>query len=196
MTSATDKTNKSINNTIVCEPTLDSNLTIRPEQSNDLAAVRRVHLAAFPQAAEANLVDALRTGGFDRLSLVAEHTNQTASEIVGHVLFSALTITSESESHHALALAPVAVANAWQNQGIGSSLIRAGLAQAKEAGHRIVIVLGEPAYYRRFGFSASLALPLQSAYACEAFMALELMPGALQGVQGEVCYAPPFAALE
>jgi putative acetyltransferase len=166
-------------------------LAIRAETANDIEAIRSVNREAFGGEDEARLVDALRAGGHVRLSLVAELDGQ----VVGHVLFSELAIDSESRSVPALALAPMAVLPAHQNQGIGSSLIRAGLEMCRERGHHIVIVRGHKDYYARFGFSAKLALSLESVYAGESFMALELTPEALKGVTGRVIYAPPFVGL-
>ncbi|WP_435021491.1 hypothetical protein TA3x_002402 [Tundrisphaera sp. TA3] len=73
--------------------------------------------------------------------------------------------------------------------------IREGLAARRDAGHRIVVVLGHPEFYPRFGFSARMADRLRSPYAGPAFMAVELVPGALEGIEGEVRYPPPFEAL-
>jgi len=166
-------------------------VTIRPETDADHDAIQHVNREAFGQEAEAQLVDALRDGGFVRLSLVAELDGQ----VVGHILFSDIQIVGEDDSVDALALAPMAVVPEHQRKGIGSELVRTGLEQCRQAGHRIVIVLGHPNYYPRFGFSSELATPLQSQYAGEAFMALELAPGALEGVGGEVKYSPPFEAV-
>jgi putative acetyltransferase len=164
---------------------------IRRETAADREPIAHVHRLAFGQEAEARLVDALRDGGYLAMSLVAEDDGQ----VVGHIAFSMLRITTASGDVPALSLAPVAVLPARQREGIGSALIRAGLDAARAAGHRVVIVLGEPAYYRRFGFRAELAAPLRSAYACEAFQSLELSPDSLDGVEGDVVYPPPFAAL-
>jgi putative acetyltransferase len=164
-----------------------SHITIRPETATDHEAIRQVNLLAFGQEAEGELVDMLREQGYVRLSLVAERD----SKIVGHILFSAIQIGAED----ALALAPMAVVPDHQRRGIGSALIQTGLEQCRQAGHRIVIVLGHPDYYPRFGFLPELAAPLKSKYAGEAFMALELVPGALDGVTGEVKYPPPFDAI-
>jgi putative acetyltransferase len=82
----------------------------------------------------------------------------------------------------------------WRWEGIGSQLVHTGLEQCRQAGHRIVIVVGHPTYYPRFGFSPELAAPLQSKYAGETFMAIALVPGAWDGVVGEVKYSPPFNA--
>lgn len=166
------------------------NATIRGESDADRESIRQVNRLAFGQESEARLVDALREGGFVRLSLVAEIDGQ----IVGHVLFSEIHIASAGDCVDAIALAPLAVVPEHQRKGIGSELIRTGLEQCRRAGHRIVLVLGHPSYYPRFGFSPEMALPLETKYAGEAFMVLELEPGALEGVRGEVRYSPPFEA--
>jgi putative acetyltransferase len=165
------------------------NLEIRPETPADREAIADVVRRAFSQPDEAVLVDRLRDGGWLRLSLVAVDGGQ----IVGHLLFSELAIVGEAQSILGLALAPLAVIPERQSQGIGSQLTRRGLALCQQAGHSFVIVLGHPHYYPRFGFSADLARPLESPYAGESFMALELVPGALHGVRGRVEYPPPFS---
>jgi putative acetyltransferase len=162
---------------------------IRPERAADQEAIRQVNSLAFGQDAEARLVDALRAGGFDRVSLVAEKDGQ----VVGHIMFSALQITTQHGTITALALAPLAVLPAYQHQGIGSSLVERGLELCRELGHRIVVVLGHPDFYPRFGFSSKLAERLESPYSGgSSFMAAELVPGALGGVVGKVVYPPPF----
>lgn len=166
-------------------------IALRPETPRDHDAIRQVHRLAFGQDAEARLVDALRDGGFARLSLVGE----LAGRVVGHILFSQIGIDCADRRVEALALAPMAVVREHRRKGIGSDLIREGLKRCREGGHAIVIVVGHPGYYPRFGFSPRLASALQSEYAGEAFMALELVPGALEGVRGQVRYAPPFEAL-
>jgi putative acetyltransferase len=108
-------------------------------------------------------------------------------------MFSDLLIQTSNGIVNSLALAPVAVVPNHQRQGIGSSLVREGLRLCKERGHSIVVVLGHPEYYPRFGFSSKLAEPLICPFhSGPALMALELVPGALQGVSGELKYAPPF----
>ena len=165
---------------------------IRPETIADPEAIRNVNCLAFGQDAEARLVDALRDGGYVRLSLVAEKDG----EVVGHILFSDLPIITKAGTVPALALAPMSVLPAFQRQGIGSALVRRGLEICREHGHRIVIVLGHPDYYPRFGFSVRLAGPLSSPFGGgESWMALELVPGALAGVVGNVQYPPPFNEL-
>jgi putative acetyltransferase len=167
------------------------NLNMRPETSVDHRAIGHVCRLAFGQDAEARLVDALRDCGYVRASLVAEKDGQ----VVGHVLFSDLPVVTEAGTVSALALAPLAVLRKHQNQGIGSALVRRGLEICKEQGHGIVVVLGHPQFYQRFGFSSKLTAQLESPYSGrESFMAIELVPGALDGVTGRVQYPPPFEA--
>lgn len=164
------------------------NVTVRAETPEDLEAIREVNRQAFGREDEARLVDALRDGGFVRLSLVAEE----GGRVVGHILFSDLPIVTQAGTLHALALTPMAVQPDRQRQGIGSHLVREGLRACADEGHRIVVVLGHPDYYPRFGFSARLAERLKAPFSGPSFMALELVPGALADVTGEVCYPPPF----
>jgi putative acetyltransferase len=152
---------------------------IRIERPADHPAIRQVNEAAFGDTEEATLVEALRANGAILLSLVAE----TPGGVIGHALFSRIP---------AVALAPVAVRPAHQRHGIGGQLIRAGLEQMRSHGERIVIVVGHPEYYPRFGFSSERARDLDSPFPSDAFMALELHAGALEGVRGAVKYPDAF----
>ena len=166
-------------------------VTIRPETSADHEAIRYVNRLAFGQDDEARLVDALRDGGYLRVSLVAER----AGQVVGHILLSDLPILTEAGTVPALALAPMAVLPGFQKLGIGSALVRRGLDECRRQGHRIVVVVGHPHFYPRFGFSPRLAANLASPFSGrESFMALELVPRALDGVAGGAQYPPPFEA--
>jgi putative acetyltransferase len=163
---------------------------LRPETAADAAGIRDVNAAAFGGPAEADLVDRLREGGFVLVSLVAVD----GGSIVGHVLFSRLRIEAGRTTMAAVALAPLAVLPAYQQQGIGSALVREGLARCRHEGESVVVVVGHPAFYPRFGFSQALATRLESQYAGESFMALELKPSALAGISGAVVYPAPFDA--
>jgi len=168
-------------------------MQIRSERSADEKQIRELLLAAFQTSAEADLVDALRDEGHVDISLVAEQADQ----LVGHILFSRLPIMTSSETVEAISLAPMAVQPSCQRQGIGSRLVEAGLEACRAKGHKIGVVLGHPTFYSRFGFSARLAQPLETPYGGgTAWMAIELAPGALNGVAGRVVYPPPFQALE
>lgn len=167
------------------------NILIRPETSADHESIRHVNRLAFGQDDEARLVDALRDGSFLRVSLVAEQPGL----VVGHILFSDLPIITGAGTVPALVLAPMAVLPELQNQGIGSVLVQRGLEACRQQGHRIVVVLGHPNFYPHFGFSPKLAGHLESPFSGkDSFMALELVPGALDGVAGRVQYPPPFGA--
>jgi putative acetyltransferase len=168
-------------------------LRIRPERPADAPGVRRVVEAAFGRPQEADLVDALRRGGRVALALVAV----LDGEIVGHVLFSPVAVRSPDAADGdwaALALGPLAVAPAHQRRGIGSRLVRRGLTACRRAGHGVVVVLGHPAYYPRFGFRPAAPLGVRSDFRVpdDVFMLLELVPGALGGRRGTVRYAPEF----
>ena len=160
---------------------------VRPEQPGDAAAIYAVHAASFPSAAEARLVDLLRVAGRLCVSLVAE----IGDVIIGHIAFSPVTIRTGVPG---AGLAPVAVAESHRRQGIAAELIRAGLAACRAAGFGWVVVLGEPAYYSRFGFHAASEFGLCDEYGGgPAFQCVELVPGALPVGAGLVRYAPEFA---
>lgn len=147
-------------------------LAVEPEQPADAAAVRAVHLAAFPTPAEADLVDGVRARGEDVVSLVA----RVDGDIVGHVLFSPVTIEREGAVvDRGVGLAPVAVLPAFQHQRIGSALVRAGLDRCRAAGEPWCVVLGASAYYTRFGFRRASDVGIANEYgAHDAFMIVAL----------------------
>ncbi|MFN7947778.1 MAG: N-acetyltransferase [Blastocatellia bacterium] len=165
-------------------------ISIRHEQPGDFAAIRRVNELAFGQQAEGDLVDRLRAAGNAILSLVAVEDDQ----VVGHLLFSPVTIECEAENIAALGLAPMAVLPEWQNRGIGSQLVRAGLDECRRAGHQCIVVLGHHEYYPRFGFVPASRYGVSSEYnvADENFMLLELRAGSLPGRKGIAKYQPEF----
>src|SRR5688572_20117164 len=167
-------------------------MKLRSEIVADYEAIGAVLTAAFGQPDEARLVEALRLAReYDpELSLVAIEDEQ----VVGHVLLTAITIDTEQGPFPALALAPVAVSPERQRQGVGTALIREALKLAKDKGHEAVIVLGHPEYYPRFGFVPASQFGIRAPFAVpdEAFMALELKPGALEGRAGAVRYPPAF----
>jgi len=167
-------------------------LQIRPETPADHDAIRQVNEEAFGKPNEARIVDRVRASAcfIPELSLVAE----TGGEIVGHVLFSRGTVEGATEAWELLALGPVAVRPSCQRQGIGSRLIRAGLERARGVGYRAVFLIGHPTYYPRFGFTPARDLGLETRFPVsdEAFMALPLRPGALDGVRGTVIYPRAF----
>jgi putative acetyltransferase len=161
---------------------------VRPETEGDRAAVRRINVLAFGGPAEADLVEALHRDGAVLSSLVAE----VGSVPVGHVLFSRMWVDTAAGPFDAVCLAPASVLESWQRRGVGTVLIERGLEEMRRRGERLVLVVGHPAYYPRFGFHAAQPHGLTSPFSPEAFMALELVPGALQGVAGPVRYPAAF----
>ncbi len=122
-------------------------MRVRPESAADIEAVRAVHDAAFGQAAEGKLVDALRGGSswHPSLSLVAE----LDGEIVGHVLVTDVTLAGRP----VFALGPIGVLPAHQRSGVGSALMAAAMDAAATTDRGMITLLGDPAYYTRFGFT-------------------------------------------
>jgi len=163
-------------------------MRIRPETVDDFQAVGALLIAAFAGDAEAKLVDALRRDGDATCALVAIVDDC----IAGHILFSPLVIEGVTS---AVALAPLAVAQVHRRRGVGEALVRAGLDECRRLGFEAVVVLGDPDYYGRFGFSAAKAAALTGPYAGEHLQALELVPGSMRAARGEPRYARAFAEL-
>jgi putative acetyltransferase len=166
-------------------------VTIRREEPRDVDALLRVNELAFGQPDEAALVRELRAAGAVTLSLVAERDGI----VVGHILFSPVTIETAAGMFDAVGLAPMAVLPDDQRRGIGSRLVREGLDALRRAGHGAVIVLGHAEYYPRFGFerASRFGLRWENDGPDDVFMAIELRPGALAGRGGVVRYHPAFA---
>ena len=169
------------------------NLKIRYEKPQDISAIRRVNEAAFETGTESDLVDALRDKKAHIISMVAEKENR----IIGHILFSPVTLTVEGSEITLLGLAPMAVFPEYQKQGIGSKLVEDGLEESRRKGYPAVVVLGHPDYYPRFGFVPSQKYNITSEYDVppEVFMVLELQPGALSDLSGIAKYHGAFAEL-
>lgn len=168
-------------------------MIIRAEQAGDIASIQAVNVQAFGRDNEARLIDLLRSSPafIPELSLVAIDTAQ----VVGHILFSRIHIRTPERDVPALALAPMAVRPERHHQGIGTALIRCGLDVCRRLGHQIVVVVGHPRYYPRFGFSSARAKGLEAPYPDSVFMVQELTPGVLTGVRGVVEYPPAFSAV-
>jgi len=162
-------------------------MVIREGTPADDSAIRHLNDAAFGSTNESKLIEDLRAAGLVAVELVA-----VDPLVDGHILFSVLDVIIGETPVRALSLAPMAVRPERQRRGIGSALVRAGLQQARERGWQAVVVLGHQDYYPRFGFSAALAQPLEAPFSGASFMALELVPGTLQGGAGRVVYPPAF----
>lgn len=169
-------------------------LEIRLESPADYRRVFAVEEAAFQRDHEALLVETLRESLGAWISLVALEEE----EIVGHIFFSPVEIESEAPAVLAAGLGPVAVTPAHQGRGVGAALIREGFARCSEMGWLAVFLLGNPAYYARFGFE--LAGPRGFFYGSPslepAFQVLELDPGVLRRCRGRVRFHPAFDATE
>jgi putative acetyltransferase len=168
-------------------------IRVRPETAEDAPAVRRVNELAFGHPEEAALVEALRDASVPHLSLVAVEDGH----VVGHIFFSPVSIESEGSTFQAMGLAPMAVLPEYQGRGVGSELVREGLRECLLRGWKVVVVLGHPEYYPRFGFVPAVGKGLRSEYQVpdEVFMVAELEPGALGGRRGLVKYRREFGAV-
>src|SRR5688500_8980730 len=153
-------------------------IEVRSEQPGDEAAVRHVNDLAFGQSDESRIVDAVRAAGAAVISLVAVRSTR----IVGHILFTPVSLDPPAPEA-ALGLGPMAVLPDLQRQGIGSRLVEAGLHECRRMGYPIVVVVGHPEFYPRFGFRPGSVWGLRSEFDVpdEVFMATELTPGAMAG---------------
>jgi putative acetyltransferase len=168
-------------------------IEIRSDAPDDYEAVRELHARAFGGPAEGRLVDLLRAAGKAVVSLVAADQHR----VVGHILFSPVTVTEAPERFRAVGLAPISVLPEWQHRGIGSTLVWHGLDACRRQGCDAVVVLGHEKYYPRFGFVKATDFGLQNEYdAIESFMAMELRGGALKEIRGLVTYASEFRRAE
>lgn len=162
---------------------------IRAATEADRAAIRAVEEEAFGQPDEARLVDLLVAAGNGVLELVAERQGR----IVGHVLFSRLTVEMQGGGRFAaVALAPLAVAPQAQRQGVGLALMEEAHRRLKAAGETLSVVLGEPGYYGRAGYAHARAAGFECDWQCEALQALAWGEAPSTG---RLVYAPAFAAL-
>lgn len=127
-------------------------VVIRDESRSDVQAIRRVYLEAFPTGEEADLVEALRRAGDAAMSVLAEVETPGGLEVIGHAVLSPVALAEQRGIAGYLGLAPVAVTPAWQGRGVGSALVRRLIERARGASARGVFVLGDPAFYSRFGF--------------------------------------------
>ena len=168
-------------------------LEIRPEQPGDEEAIAKVNRHAFGGEEEVEIIAGIRGSEYSipELSLVAE----TDGRIIGHIMFSIITLVHfDRPAEKILSLAPMAVEPEMQNTGIGSALVKAGMDKARELGHTVIVVIGHPEFYPRFGFRQARALGLDVGMEVpdETFMVAGLQPGALQDIGGMVQFSPPF----
>jgi putative acetyltransferase len=176
-------------------------LRLRPEGPDDVVPVRRVLAAAFarPDVAtppEVGLVDELRDSDawIPELAMVGEY----GGEVVGYALLTRVRVKADDASMPALALGPVAVAPHRQRLGLGAAVVQAVLDAATELGERLVVVLGDPAFYRRFGFGPADRMGLTSPWSGLGgpWQALVLPPSTSGDgpiPRGEVLFPPPWS---
>ena len=167
-------------------------VTIRPERPVDAPALRALHAAAFPTTAEADLVERIRASDrfVPELSLLAETDD---GSVVGHVLLSYVALAGQP----VLALAPMAVRPAWQGKGVGSALVVAALDAAEVREEPLVVVLGHPWFYPRFGFRpASRYGIFPSADWPDAAFMVKPLTRHRGELRGKVDYPPAFDGLD
>lgn len=166
---------------------------VRRETIADRPGVYAVHTAAFGRDTEAEIVTTLRLASKAYRGFVVDEELR----VIGHAVLSEVTLEQDG-GVSGVGLAPVAVAPGHQGTGVGSALVRAALDEARRSGAAFVVVLGEPAYYGRFGFRPASTFGLRCEYdkAGNAFQCVELTPGALRQVKGLVRYRPEFSSAE
>jgi putative acetyltransferase len=165
------------------------NIIIREEQPTDINAIYAVEQDAFEQPDEADLVNRLR----DIDAVWLSHIAVLDGDIVGHALYSMVTVTDGDMVREFPALAPLAIATTYQKQGIGGQLMNAGLQAARDAGYGLMFLIGHPSYYPRFGFQPAKPLGFTSDYVKEDgphehFMVAVLDDSLLNTVRGHVRY--------
>jgi putative acetyltransferase len=167
-------------------------MMIRREMPDDIQSIYKVNKAAFSRENEGKLVNAIRESEhfIPELSLVAEENG----EVIGYILFSKIFIKQDGELTEAIALAPMAVQPEFQGKGVGSALVKEGLVKCKQLGYPLVIVLGHPEFYPRFGFEKASDKGIVPPFPVpdEVFMVCELKEGAADKMKGEVVYPPSF----
>ena len=163
---------------------------VRPSTESDLQAIREIHTAAYGRADEAELALRVMANRSPCVSLVGERDGR----IVGHVLFSPVTLEGSHFDPPPMGLAPLAVLPESQRDGVGQVLARAGIEVCRKLGAPFAVVLGHPPYYPRFGFApaAKFGLTYADMPPRDSFMALELTPGSLANRRGRVRYSPEF----
>lgn len=166
-------------------------INIRPTRPVDENAIEKIHTEAFSNDVEARLVHALEESSERLISLVAED----GDTLVGHILFSPVTLTGDEGALRIMGLAPMAVLPSHQRKGIGTRLVEEGLKRCQDDGYDAVVVLGHADYYPRFGFRPADEYDLTSEYEAPpgAFMVKELKAECLKGHRGTIQYHAAFS---
>jgi len=164
-------------------------LDLHLETPGDLSSIREVEQTAFSRPTESDLVDLARARGKSTLSMVAVQDGV----VLGHALFTPITFDPPHPGWRGQGVGPIAVLPKFQRMGIGSRLMRAGLDHLRRLDIGFVVLLGDPAYYSRFGFTPGRAFGLSSDYGDgDEFQVLELRPGTMAGVHGHVKFIQEF----
>ena len=166
-------------------------IKIREEKTEDIEAIRAVNDQAFNQPQEGMVIEKLRNSGCDILSLVAVKDNN----IAGHILFSPVVLDDHPGVTKGMGLAPMAVLQEFQGQGIGAMLIREGIKRLKERSVPFIIVLGHEHYYPRFGFEPASKYGIKCQWEGipgEAFMIMILDRKRMKNVKGVARYRDEF----
>jgi putative acetyltransferase len=168
-------------------------MRIRPERESEFPRLHELVKTAFATAKvsngdEQNFVDRRRAGGdyIPELALVAEDEG----ELVGHIMLTRTFVSTAAGPRPALLLAPLCVVLERRRQGVGARLIEAALDRARKLGPGAVALVGDPAYYSRFGFRpcASFGIANANGIPDPYVMALELAPGALADAAGSITF--------
>jgi putative acetyltransferase len=170
-----------------------AHLSLRSEEPEDRDAIAAVTVVAFGQQREARMVDAIRSSDafVPELTLVAE----LEGEIVGHLMLSYVEL--EGSARRVLELGPMSVEPERQRRGIGSALVRQGLRRAEDRSEPLVLVLGHPTYYPRFGFRPASELgiaPPDPRVPDDVFMAIALRAYD-PALRGRVVFPPAFSSV-
>ncbi len=169
---------------------VDGVSVVRPEWPKDVSSIRLLLREAFETSVEADLIERLRHDGDLVLAMVA---TDVTNKIFGYVAFPRLRVEHAGQEFPVIGLAPLVVAKPYRRQGIGADLVSGGLSNLAIRGESLVFVLGNPAYYTRFGFALETARPFTCAYVGPHFMAMQLADTAPRA--GVVRYPAAFDAL-
>ncbi|MEI2682405.1 GNAT family N-acetyltransferase [Erwinia aphidicola] len=167
-------------------------MLIRTEIGVDAASIDSLLRRCFPTSAEAELVQQLREDGLLTLGVVA---TDDEGQVLGYAAFSPVTLAEEDRQW--VGLAPLAVDESVRKQGLGKQLIYEGLDTLNEFGYAAVVVLGDPAYYGRYGFEPAARYGLHSRWqeSEAAFQVYKLAEDAFSGIEGRIEYSAPFNRL-
>jgi putative acetyltransferase len=178
----------------------DVQVTIRRERPGDAERITRLVECAFTHSdlgyhGEARLLDRLRNNCPTAISLVAERANA----LVGQIQFSPASIVSDEHASTGLGLGPMCVLPEFQQQGIGTRLVQQGLELAEREGAEFVIVVGHPAFYRKFGFVPAADYAVTSPWPeipRDVFRLYVIGDTSRRPLAGQACYHPAFDSIE